>query len=222
MVAILPKRESSRDTASTPGSNQEIFPAAVLAWELDEPGFSLSSFSCLETSESSHHFFQLHFFTQSKTFVVFICYTAGLDPKQAFFLEKMAKIRILAIFPHTFGVQRPLIYSNQQRVKPERRQVDLTYQDMPHILIGSFKAAEADTSPQQTLTAPHVTGCHLQLPHTLGFGVIHFKFDCFFHICLQKILQQVVFLILEKQKEKGLLQLQLCRCVFFHEKEHEM
>lgn len=132
----------------------------------------------------------------------------------------MAKIRILAIFPHTFSVQRPLTYSNQQRVKPERRQVDLTYQDMPHILIGSFKAAEADTSPQQTLTAPHVTGCHLQLPHTLGFGVIHFKFDCFFHICLQKILQQVVFLILEKQKEKGLLQ--LCTCVFFHEKEHEM
>lgn len=78
--------------------------------------------------------------------------------------------------------------------------MDLTYQDMPHVLIGSFKAAETDTSTQQTLTPPHVTGCYLQLPHPLGFRVVHFKFDRFFHISFQEVFQQVTFFILQKQK----------------------
>lgn len=78
--------------------------------------------------------------------------------------------------------------------------LDLTYQDMPNILIGSFKAAEADTSAQQTLTTPHVTGYHLQLPHPLGFRVVHFKFDRFLHICFQEVFQQVTFFILERER----------------------
>lgn len=62
--------------------------------------------------------------------------------------------------------------------------LDSTYQDMPHVFIGSFEAAEADTSTQQTLTTPHVTGCHLQFSHPLGFRVVYFKFDCFLHVGL--------------------------------------
>lgn len=71
---------------------------------------------------------------------------------------------------------------------------------MPYVLTGSFKAAEADTSTQQTLSPPHVTGCNLQLPHPLGFRVVHFKFDCFFHIGFQEVFQQVTFFILYKQR----------------------
>lgn len=62
--------------------------------------------------------------------------------------------------------------------------VDKPYQNMPNILIGPFKVAEADTCTQQTLTAPHVAGCHLQLSRPLGFGVVHFQFDRFLHIGL--------------------------------------
>ena len=77
---------------------------------------------------------------------------------------------------------------------------------MPNILIGSFKAAEADASAKQTLTAPHVTGCHLQFPHPLGFGVVHLKFDRFLHIGFKEVFQQVAFLILEEQKKYGWFQ----------------
>lgn len=72
---------------------------------------------------------------------------------------------------------------------------------MPDVLIGSFKAAEADTGTKQTLTAPHVTGCHLQFPHPLGFRVVHFKFYGFLHIGFQKVFQQVAFFILETQRD---------------------
>ena len=71
---------------------------------------------------------------------------------------------------------------------------------MPNVLIGSFKAAEADASTQQALTTPHVTGCHLQFPHPLGFGVVHLKFDRFLHIGFEEVFQQVTFFILEKQR----------------------
>lgn len=71
---------------------------------------------------------------------------------------------------------------------------------MPYVLIGSFKAAESDTSTQQTLPSPHVAGCDLQLPHPLGFRVVHFKFDRLFHIGFQEVSQQVTFFILHKQK----------------------
>lgn len=60
---------------------------------------------------------------------------------------------------------------------------DKSYQNMPNILIGPFKVAEADTCTQQTLTTPHVAGRHLQLSHPLRFRVVHFEFDRFLHIC---------------------------------------
>lgn len=67
---------------------------------------------------------------------------------------------------------------------------------MPNVLTGSFKATEADTRTQQTLTTPHVTGGHLQLLHPLSFRVVHFKFDGFLHIGFQEVFQQVTFFIL--------------------------
>lgn len=96
--------------------------------------------------------------------------------------------------PHSCQATR-----NYQMLSKQRK-IDLTYQDMPYVLIGSFKAAEADTSTQQTLPPPHVTGCNLQLPHPLGFRVVHFKSDCFFHIGFQEVFQQVTFFILNTQK----------------------
>lgn len=72
---------------------------------------------------------------------------------------------------------------------------------MPDILICPFKAAEADAGTKQTLTTPHVAGCHLQFPHPLGFRVVHFKFHCFLHIGFQKVFEQVAFFILETQKD---------------------
>lgn len=67
---------------------------------------------------------------------------------------------------------------------------------MPNILTGAFKAAEADTGTQQTLTTPHVTGGHLQFLHPLSFKVVHFKFDSFLHIGFEEVFQQVAFFIL--------------------------
>lgn len=69
---------------------------------------------------------------------------------------------------------------------------------MPHVLVGSLEAAEADARTQQTLTTPHVTGSHLQLPHPLRFGVVHLEFDWFLHIGFEKVFQQVTLFILEK------------------------
>lgn len=81
-----------------------------------------------------------------------------------------------------------------------KRKTDFTYQDVPHVLIGSFKTAETDTGPQQTLTTPHVTGRHLQFPHPLGFRVVHFKFDRFFYIGFKEVFQQVALFVLARQR----------------------
>lgn len=68
---------------------------------------------------------------------------------------------------------------------------------MPDVLIGSFKAAETHASAQQTLATPHVAGGHLQLPHALGFGVVHFQFHRLLHVGLQEVFQQAALFILE-------------------------
>jgi len=81
-----------------------------------------------------------------------------------------------------------------------RRRIGFTHQHMPHILIGSLEAAEADAGAQQTLATPHVAGRHLKLPHTLGFWAVHFEFDRFLHVGLQEVFQQVAFFILGKQR----------------------
>lgn len=39
-----------------------------------------------------------------------------------------------------------------------------TYQDMPHVLIGSLKAAEANGDTEQALTPPQVAWGHRGLP----------------------------------------------------------
>lgn len=71
-----------------------------------------------------------------------------------------------------------------QQLQVKQRQIDPTYQDVPHILIGSFEAAEADAGPEKTLTAPHVTRRHLHLPNTLCFRVVQLESDHFFNIGL--------------------------------------
>ena len=70
------------------------------------------------------------------------------------------------------------------------------YQDMPDVLIGPLKAAEAHAGPEQTLPPPHVVGHHLQLPHPLGLHAVQLQLDRFLHIGLQKVFQQVTLLIL--------------------------
>lgn len=77
--------------------------------------------------------------------------------------------------------------------------VELTYQDVPDVLIGSFKAAKSDASTQQTLTPPHVAGCHLQLPHALRFWVVNFNSDRFLHIGFQEVPQQITFFTLGRK-----------------------
>lgn len=48
-----------------------------------------------------------------------------------------------------------------------------THQNMPDVLIGSFKAAKADADPQKTLAAPHVAGSNSGFPQLEGFAAVH-------------------------------------------------
>lgn len=67
---------------------------------------------------------------------------------------------------------------------------------MPHVLVGSLKAAEADADPQEPLTAPHVAGCDRGLAQLQSLTAIHQHLHRLLHVSLQQILQRVVVLVL--------------------------
>jgi len=74
------------------------------------------------------------------------------------------------------------------------------HQDVPDVLVGSMVAAEADAGPEQALPPPHVTGHHLQLTERGGFRAVHLHPHRSLRVGLQKLLQQVIFLILVNSK----------------------
>lgn len=67
---------------------------------------------------------------------------------------------------------------------------------MPDILIGSLVAAEANTGAQQAMSSPHVTGHHVQLTNIHGFRAEHLHCHGPLHVGVQKLLQEVILLIL--------------------------
>lgn len=80
---------------------------------------------------------------------------------------------------------------------------DGAHQNVPDILIGSLVAAEANTSTQQALPPPHITGHHVHLADPHGFSAVHLHLHPPLHVGLQPLLQQVVFLILGKSSRRS-------------------
>lgn len=73
---------------------------------------------------------------------------------------------------------------------------------MPHVLVGSLEAAEADADPQEPLTAPHVAGCDRGLTQLQSLTAVHQHLHWLLHVGLQQILQCVIVLVL-KQTNKN-------------------
>ena len=72
------------------------------------------------------------------------------------------------MIPKTFKNKKIIQYLNSKHVRPIQNDLVSnchTHQDVPNILIGSFKAAEADAEPQQSWAAPHGAGCDGGLSH---------------------------------------------------------
>ena len=74
---------------------------------------------------------------------------------------------------------------------------------MPDILIGSLVAAEANTGTEQALSSPHVTGNHLQLTNSGGFRAVHLHPHRPLHVGFQKLLEQLILLILVNINERS-------------------
>ena len=60
-----------------------------------------------------------------------------------------------------------------------------THQNMPNVFICSFKAAEANTDPQEPLASPHIAGCDRRLSQLQCLATVHQHLDRFLHINLQ-------------------------------------
>lgn len=67
---------------------------------------------------------------------------------------------------------------------------------MPNILIGSFKAAEANAEPQKALAAPRVAGRDGCLPDSLRPAVVQQHLDRPLHVHSQQLFQGVVVPVL--------------------------
>lgn len=63
----------------------------------------------------------------------------------------------------------------------------VTYQHMPNIFIGPFKAAEPNTDSQKSLATPHVAGCDSRLPHCHRLATVQQHLDGPLHVDLQQL-----------------------------------
>lgn len=88
-------------------------------------------------------------------------------------------------------------------IKPFQRETFvllLTYQYVPHILIGTFERTKPYANTQRSMSSPIVTGSHVNFSNRLGFTAVNDQFYFLPDVITQRSFQNFIVLILRKYK----------------------
>lgn len=107
------------------------------------------------------------------------------------------------------------------------RRIGIDRQDVPHIIRGSLKRAEANSRPQEPNTSPVISGHNFCLPHFLGLAIVNGQLALLIHTGLHLVHQGGVLLVQsdsinsDQIIKKWLQSCLLCRRVFLDHQHME-
>lgn len=123
--------------------------------------------------------------------------------------------QVLAFVQHTVGADDVVVERTQTGFLGRRRRMDFlqaniwteskvhigyrrwrhSYQNVPHVLVGTLERAKLDANAEQALATPGGARRDLHGAHCLHFAAVHGHVDFAFGIRLEQLLQRVVVLI---------------------------